>query len=66
MLIVLRSLHGVLYGNLDIEDNKLDKGIVISLLIILYTSSVFSLAKSLQLILKISSTYILISCLLID
>ena len=54
-------------GNLDIEDNKLDKGIVISLLIILYTPSVFSLAKtSLQLILKISSTYILISCLLID
>ena len=53
-------------GNLDIEDNKLDKGTVISLLIILYTSSVFSLAKSLQLILKISSTYILISCLLID
>ncbi|XP_073258133.1 uncharacterized protein [Porites lutea] len=53
-------------GNLDIEDNKLDKGIVISLLVILYTPSVFSLAKSLQLILKISSTYILISCLLID
>lgn len=48
-------------GNLDIEDNKLDKGIVISLLIILYTPSVFSLAKGLQLILKI-----LISCLLID
>ena len=53
-------------GNLDIEDNKLDKGIVISLLIILYTPSVFSLAKSLQLFLKISSTYRLISYLLID
>ena len=44
-------------GNFDIEDNKLDKGIVISLLIILYTPSVFSWAKSLPLILKISSTY---------
>ena len=33
-------------GNFDIEDNKLDKGIVISLLIILYTPSVFSWAEN--------------------